>query len=151
MELYIKKIDEAAILPTVGSLHSAGYDFYALKDETIPAFGSGKVSTGVAVGWSDPMVYMQLHSRSGLYANHAITCEGGVIDWDYLQEIIVLLQNHSALEYSVKKGDRICQGVFLCQPLINRCAVVSDWISVGVTYFPFALGARTGGLGSTGK
>jgi dUTP pyrophosphatase len=152
MEVTIKKLHEDALPPIQGSLHSAGYDLFAYSDVTIPAFGSVKVPTGIAIGWSDPLVYLQLASRSGLFIQNGITCEGGVIDWDYLQEIIVLLQNHTSDQYEIKKGQRICQGIFLTRPMIQRFAIVTDWISPGQTYLPLPfMQPRYGGLGSTGK
>lgn len=152
MEVQIKKIEENAILPSMGTVHSAGMDIYSLNDYTLLAFGAIQVRTGIAIGWSDPLVYLQLHSRSGLFINHGISCQGGVIDYDYLQEIVVLLQNHSPVDYHIKRGDRICQGVFLLQPMISRFAVTDDFLHQGKTYFPTIMNLqREGGLGSTGK
>lgn len=152
MEVSIKKCHPDAFLPVQGSLHAAGYDFFSCVDISIPAFGRVTVSTGIAVGWSDPLVYLQLHSRSGMFIKHGISCEGGVIDWDYLQEIHVLLQNHTTEQYEIRRGDRICQGIFTMIPMIQKFSVVPDWISTGQTYLPLPiLNYREGGLGSTGK
>jgi dUTP pyrophosphatase len=152
MEVSIQKLHEDAILPIQGSMHAAGYDLFSYSDVSVPAFGAVQVRTGIAIGWTDPLVYLQLQSRSGLFIKHGITCEGGVIDWDYLKEIVVLLQNHTPDQYDVKKGDRICQGVFLCVPMIQRFSVVEDWLAPGQTYLPLPiLNQRYGGLGSTGK
>lgn len=152
MEVTIKKIAPNAILPSMGTLHSAGIDIYALDDYTVLAFGAAQVRTGVSIGWSDPLVYLQLHSRSGLFMKHGISCQGGVIDWDYLQEIIVMIQNHSPVDYHVKRGDRICQGVFLVQPMIQRFCVTDDFLSPGISYLPVVMNVnREGGFGSTGK
>jgi dUTP pyrophosphatase len=152
MEVTIKKVEENAILPSMGTVHSAGMDLYSLNDYTVLAFGAVQVRTGIAVGWSDPLAYLQLHSRSGLFLKHGVSCQGGVIDYDYLQEIIVLLQNHSPIDYHISRGDRICQGVFLLQPCISRYCVAEDFLSSGKTYFPTIMNVnREGGLGSTGK
>lgn len=152
MEVAIQKIEPDAILPSMGTLHSAGIDIYALYDYIVPAFGSAKIRSGIAIGWSDPLVYLQLQSRSGLFAKHGISCEGGVIDWDYLKEIIVLLQNHSTDDYHVKRGDRVCQGVFLVKPMIQRFCIVENFLSSGTSYLPVVMNVdRDGGLGSTGK
>jgi|694.fasta_scaffold73037_2 dUTP pyrophosphatase len=152
MEVTVKKIEPNAILPSMGTVHSAGMDLYSLDDHTVLAFGATQIRTGIAIGWSDPLAYLQLHSRSGLFINHGISCEGGVIDYDYLQEIVVLIQNHSPVDYYVKRGDRICQGVFLLQPMISRFAVTDDFLNQGKTYFPTIMNVqRDGGLGSTGK
>jgi dUTP pyrophosphatase len=152
MEISVKKLVPNAHLPVQGSLHSAGYDLFSCADVAVPAFGRVQVPTGIAIGWSNPLVYLQLHSRSGLFFKHGISCEGGVIDWDYLQEIMVLLQNNTPDEYYIKNGDRICQGIFVDIPMIQKWSVVDDWLSPGQTYLPLPVFAfRSGGLGSTGK
>lgn len=136
MEVTIKKVEENAILPSMGTVHSAGMDLYSLNDYTVLAFGAVQVRTGIAVGWSDPLAYLQLHSRSGLFLKHGVSCQGGVIDYDY----------------HISRGDRICQGVFLLQPCISRYCVAEDFLSSGKTYFPTIMNVnREGGLGSTGK
>lgn len=151
MDVYFRKFDPDAMLPILGSVYSAGYDFYALNDYTIPAYGRGAVSTGIGVAWSDPNAYLQLMSRSGLFSKEGISCEAGVIDYDYLQPISVLLQNHTPNEYTVRKGDRVCQGIFLQKSCVIHHSVTDEWHKAGESYFPFCLGSRNGGFGSTGK
>lgn len=151
MDVYFRKFENDAFLPILGSPYSSGYDFFALDDVIIPAHDRFIIRTGVGVAWSDPNSYLQLFSRSGLFANHGITCEGGVIDYDFLKPISVLLQNHSADEYKINKGDRICQGIFLQRATIVNHSVTTEWHRSGTPYFPFTFGDRNGGLGSTGK
>ena len=56
--------------------------------------------------------YMQLASRSGL-ASRGLMVVGGVIDSDFRGEVQALLLNWAGTPFQVKKGQRICQGLFL--------------------------------------
>ena len=51
--------------------------------------------------------------RSGLFLNHKIIAEAGLIDCGYQGIVQVLLFNHSDDVFSVKVGQRIAQIVFL--------------------------------------
>jgi dUTP pyrophosphatase len=150
MEVSVKKIEPDACLPQYGSLHSAGFDIPCYEDIVIPPHSRIKVRTGIAIGWSDPTVYLQIQSRSGLFYNHGISCEAGVIDWDYLKEIFVLLQNHTDITVSLSRNSRVAQGIFVQQPAINCWKEVNDWISPGRLVIPYGHLLRQGGLGSTG-
>ena len=55
----------------------------------------------------------KIFSRSGLFLNHLVTVEGGVIDSDYRGIVKVILFNHSDQPFSVKIGHRIAQVVFM--------------------------------------
>lgn len=55
-------------------------------------------------------LYLQGESRSGL-ASKGIHWIGGVIDKGYSGEVIIVLSNNSKQAYSIKKGERIGQGV----------------------------------------
>lgn len=151
MDVSVKKIVPEAKLPTYGSLHSAGFDFYSVEKCIIPARGRSPIRTGVAVAWSSPTVYLQLLSRSGLCINKGITCEAGVIDWDYLREIIVILYNHSDADVEIEKYDRIAQGIFLEIPQVQHWKEHTQWTEPGTLYVPYSIESRIGGFGSTGK
>lgn len=151
MEIMIKKIEEDAIPPAYGTIHSAGVDFAAYEDCTIPPHGRLNIRTGIAIGWSDPTVYLQLQSRSGLFWRQGVSVEAGVIDWDYLQEIYVLVQNHTGEAVQIQRAQRVAQGIFLQQPQINCWKVVKNWIDQGTLYVPYSITTRSGGMGSTGE
>ena len=59
--------------------------------------------------------FSKIFPRSGLFLNHKITAEAGVIDSGYQEIVHVLLFNHSDEVFSIKIGDRIAQVVFLEQ------------------------------------
>jgi dUTP pyrophosphatase len=72
-------------------------------------------ATGVAVAIPEGYAGLVL-PRSGLAAHHGITCLNapGLIDSGYRGEIRVVLVNHDAEhEYTVHRGDRIAQLVFV--------------------------------------
>ena len=109
------------------------------------------VATDVTVEWDDVSVYLQLFSRSGLFFNHSITCEGGVIDFDFCRPIGVMLLNHGPDYHDISVGDRICQGVFLKKPEVSEW-LLCDHSTHEITPFdPFSSLPRNGGFGSTGK
>lgn len=130
-------------LPTRGSKVSAGYDFYMPCDMII------KPNEKVCV-WSDVKAYMQegevllLYVRSsiGIKRGLALSNGTGVIDADYFSNpsndgnIGIALYNYSDKEVELKKGERICQGVFV--PFLVADSGNTDK-------------ERVGGIGSTNK
>jgi len=101
------------------------------------------IKTGLAISWDNPLYYLQILSRSGLsYKNNVVT-EAGVIDFDYLKEIGVILQNNSDVEFLVENGSRIAQYTFLkiANVTTEEVEEFTDHISSD----------RTGGYGSTGN
>jgi dUTP pyrophosphatase len=140
-----------ARLPTTATQYSAGLDFYSSIDIVIPGFGRSAVPTGVTVSWDFTDAYLQLLSRSGLFKNQGISCEGGVIDFDFNLPISVLLQNHSPDPYEIKVGDRICQGIFLWKVPIASYTQISSKGEAVASYDPTIATVRSAGLGSTGR
>ena len=116
-----RKHPEADIqLPTRGSKVSAGYDFYLPCDITL------KPGEKTCV-WSDVKAYMDegevlmLHVRSSIGIKKGLMLSNitGVIDADYYNNkdndgnIGIALYNYSDKTVELKKGERICQGVFM--------------------------------------
>lgn len=110
MILSVKLLHEDAVLPTRATVGSVGYDLYALKRVTIPAFTYAKANTGIAVA-VPPGTYGRIAPRSGLAARYGIDVLAGVVDPDYTGEILVLLSNFSygGASVTIEKGDRIAQ------------------------------------------
>lgn len=144
MNIKIKKLNHDAIIPTRGSLKSAGNDLYACLDElvVIPPHSTVKVTTGLAMAILDDYAGF-VYARSGLATKQGLRPSNcvGVVDSDYRGEIIVALYNDSNKYREVNHGDRIAQLVI-----------------APVTYVDFELcdelgdtGRGDGGFGSTGK
>lgn len=109
----IKKLSDIAILPTRGSTYSACKDLYSPIDCIVPANSNKLVKTDLAIAWENPQYYMQLLSRSGLCYKHNIVVQAGVIDYDYRQNIGILIQNNSSIDFEIKRCDRIAQYTYV--------------------------------------
>ena len=87
---------------------------------------------------------VRLHSRSGLVWEQGLyltNCEG-VIDWDYVEPLYVMMTNLSQSPKSINNGNRICQA-----ELVER--IQYDFIEAKNP--PVQKTERDGGFGSTGK
>lgn len=123
MSVGFKKLHEDAKIPTFGhgDPSNGGMDFYALNTLTIHAGESTIMDTGIAwdgtplcTPYEKPVLIMQ--SRSGLAFNHGIEASNaGIIDATYQGPIKVRLYNNG-VDYVVRKGDRIAQGIVYMVP-----------------------------------
>jgi dUTP pyrophosphatase len=137
---------EGLPLPAYQTVHAAGLDLLAAVPESAPlTLAPGKhalVPTGLAIALPDGFE-AQVRPRSGLAAKHGVTVlnSPGTIDADYRGEIQVILINHGAEPFTVRRGERIAQMVI--------AAVVQ------ATLVPTASLNETdrgsGGFGSTGR
>jgi dUTP pyrophosphatase len=105
-------------LPTRGSQHSAGYDFYSPIDITIQPNESALIFTDVkAHMYYDNVLFLFVRSSMG---KHPIVIANGtgIIDADYYSNegndgnIGIFLKNISDETQRINKGDRIAQGAF---------------------------------------
>ena len=143
MRVNIKKLNENAIIPTYGSEYAAGADLYACIDEDVVILPNETklIKTGIAIEL--PIGYAAfIYARSGLASKRGLAPANkvGVVDCDYRGEIMVALHNHSKIEGSISKGERIAQMVIA--PYITAEFDVVDELSETVR--------GTGGFGSTG-
>ena len=143
MKINIKRLSENATVPTYGSLYAAGADLYACIDEdTVIAPKETKlIKTGLAIEL--PIGYAAfIYARSGLASKRGLAPANkvGVIDCDYRGEIMVALHNHSEVQQTVAKGERIAQMVIA--PYITAEFTEVDELS--------DTQRGSGGFGSTG-
>lgn len=113
----IKRLPNGADLdpPRYETALAAGCDVRAAIDAPIVLKPGERfmVPTGIAIamppGWE-----AQMRPRSGLAAKHGIACVNapGTIDADYRGELKVILINHGAEDFTIKRGERIGQMVF---------------------------------------
>lgn len=112
-KVFVKKLNEKAILPKYGTDFAAGADLFALLDEESLTIKPGEthfVKTGIAL--EIPNGYAGfIYARSGLSCKKGLAPANkvGVIDSDYRGEIIVALYNHSNSERVIEQGERIAQ------------------------------------------
>jgi len=106
----IVRLDRELPLPAYARAGDAGLDLLARGAVTLGAGEWAVVPTGIAVELPDGWAGFVL-PRSGLAARHGLTCLNapGLIDSGYRDEIRVVLVNHSAVAYTVARGDRIAQ------------------------------------------
>lgn len=140
-KLYISvKLDDGAKMPTKAHPASdAGFDLYTPYEFTVKAGGSATVMTGVHMmiprGWCGLLV-----SKSGLNTKCDIKTTG-LVDSEYVGEIVVKVQNHGKKDYHFNKCDKVSQIVIL--PV---CDVILDEVD---DLPETERGAR--GFGSTGR
>ncbi len=107
-------------LPKRDTKYAAGYDFYALFDYTLKPGEIKKIPTGVKVIMEDDDTLLLLdRSSMGFKYNVRMCNQVGVIDKDYYNNLnneghmCIKIQNEGNKDYIVKKGDAMCQGIFI--------------------------------------
>ena len=107
-------------IPKRGTKYAAGYDFEAIEDFTIKTNEIKKVPTGIKVNMMDDEVLLLIvRSSMGFKYNVRLCNQVGVIDKDYYNNkdneghMFLALKNEGDKDYIVKKGDGICQGMFI--------------------------------------
>lgn len=101
------QLDKQALMPVRAHDTDAGLDLLSPVDTVIPAHGAVTVDTGVHIELPAHTAGF-LKSKSGLNMKYGITSEG-VIDVGYTGSIAVKLYNHSGVDYTVRRGDKISQ------------------------------------------
>ncbi|MEO8973834.1 MAG: dUTP diphosphatase [Ktedonobacteraceae bacterium] len=137
----IKRIDKSLPLPTYATAGSVGFDLLCREDMEIAPRSLGLIPGNVIV--QTPPGYMLMITlrsstprRKGLLIPHGL----GVIDQDYSgegDEIITQVYNFRDEAVTIKRGERIAQGLFI--PVMQI-----EWNEVDT------VGTGRGGFGSTG-
>ncbi len=111
---------EEYILPKRMTQSSAGYDFFSIIDLVINPFECQKIPTGIKAKMNkDEVLLLFVRSSMGFKYNVRMVNQVGIIDADYYNNIDneghiwIKLQNEGEKPYIIKKGDRICQGIFI--------------------------------------
>ena len=146
--LISKYKDQKDLLPIKTTRLSAGYDFKAAEDIVIPAFQPGvkpvMVPTGVKCKLSPNQVLLCFNRSSNPLKRNLVLANGvGVIDADYFNNsnneghIAGIFYNFGSTSYTIKRGDRIMQGVVVDYQNLAKASIANT--------------NRTGGFGSTGS
>jgi dUTP pyrophosphatase len=128
-------------LPVYATEGAAGMDVVSAEDVTIPSGGRHAVATGLSV--AIPVGYeIQVRPRSGLALKHGISVPNspGTVDSDYRGEIKVILINHGAEGFDIRRGDRVAQ-------LVLAPVTRASWVAVEELD---ETARGEGGFGSTG-
>ena len=166
--LKIYKMFDDVTIPTFASKGSACFDLHAYitKDHGVTAFtdaGSKKIpkqvkNDGMVVLYPNERVLIptgiimdipvrhsvRLHARSGNAFKKGLTLANGegIIDSDYVEEVMCMMHNISDMNVIINNGDRLCQGE-LIEDLVYEIDEISDR--------PKPKTDREGGFGSTGE
>jgi dUTP pyrophosphatase len=141
LNVTIKRVDTGLPLPTYATTGSVGFDLICREDTEIAPRSLGLIPGNVIV--HTPPGYMLLLTmrsstprRKGLLVPHGV----GVIDQDYCgegDELMIQVYNFSDDAATVKRGERIAQGIFVPVAQVT-------WDEVD------EVGQGRGGFGSTG-
>jgi dUTP pyrophosphatase len=137
---------EGLSLPAYQTAHAAGLDLLAAVPEESPVvLAPGKhamIPTGLTIALPEGYE-AQVRPRSGLAAKHGLTVLNapGTVDADYRGEISVLLINHGAAPFTIRRGERIAQMVI--------AAVIRAELRLVDSLAETQRGS--GGFGSTGR
>lgn len=141
----VNKITEDIKLPERSTLNSAGYDFFAIEDVTIPAKKLTRIMTGVKCELMPNQVLILANRSSNPSKKGLILANGiGVVDADYYGnpdndgEMGFEFYNILDEDVVIKKGEKLGQGI-----IIKFDKTEDDYISN-----PYK--TRVGGFGSTG-
>lgn len=144
-EIKILTVDGVrGIPPTRGSTFAACKDLYSPYSLVIPAGERVCIKTNIAIAWDDPEYYMQLLSRSGLSFKNWTDVKAGVIDYDYRENIGVILHNYFDKDLVINAGDRIAQFTYI-KIKKEKSTIVEEFT------IPLESNRNGGGFGSTGK
>jgi dUTP pyrophosphatase len=132
---------EGLELPAYATEGAAGMDVLAAEDVTLAPGARHAVATGLAVAIPHGFE-IQVRPRSGLALKHGVTVPNtpGTIDSDYRGELKVIMINHGAEPFEIRRGDRIAQ-------LVLAPVVQATWLKVDELD---ETARGEGGFGSTG-
>ncbi len=143
MEVNIKKVHPNAIIPEYKTSGAAGFDFHLVEDVDLQAYEIKMIPTGLVISVPDNHMLL-VASRGSGPIKHGTTMANavGIVDSDYCgpeDEIFLIARNLREEVISLKKGDRIAQGIIL--PVVQVTFHEVDNI----------IDRNRGGHGSTGK
>ena len=142
MKVRITRLRDDVPMPKYETLGSVGFDFVIVEDDVIEPGEFKVIPTGLVVCVPDGYMLMiasrsSLPKRKGLMLPNSV----GIIDKDYCgpeDELKLQLYNFTEKPVEIKKGERLCQGVFV---RVDRF----EWEEGS------ADGPSRGGFGSTGQ
>lgn len=139
----IKRLNENAIIPKYGTEFAAGADLYACENEDIIIAPHETVLIKTGIALEIPVGYAGLiYARSGLASKKGLAPANkvGVVDSDYRGEVMVALHNHTNVEQTISKNERVAQLVItpFLKVSFNEVEELSDTVR------------GSGGFGSTG-
>ena len=132
-------LDDGAFAPKRAYEYDAGLDIFTPVSFTVPARGSAFIDTGVHM-LIEPGYVGMLKSKSGLNVKNNLVGEG-VLDSFYTGSIGVKLYNHSDVDVSFNRGEKVIQIVIA--PIVTPKVVIVDSLP--------ETDRGSNGFGSTGR
>ena len=123
MHIRIRRLDTTLPLPMYATAESAGFDLSAAADLTIAPGQIALVPTGLVI--EVPSGYfLGIFARSSTPLKRGLLVANGVgiIDPDYSgpdDEVRIQVLNITSAAVSVKRGDRLAQGIMLPAPRVT--------------------------------
>lgn len=141
MQLRITRLDPSVPLPVYSTDRAAGFDLAAAEDVEIPPRAIRLVGTGLVIKVPDGH-FLGIYARSSTPMKRGLVVANGVgvIDPDYCgatDEVKIQLLNVTDAAVTVRRGDRLAQGIVHAAPRVEWVEAAADEVS-------------RGGFGSTG-
>ena len=123
LSVRITRIHPDAVLPDYHSRDAAAFDLAAVAGVTVEPGRVALVPTGLVIQVPQRM-FLGIFARSSTPVKRGLMVANGVgvIDPDYCgphDEIKVPVMNFTNAPVTVKRGDRIAQGIFLAAPRVG--------------------------------
>ncbi len=142
MRLKIRRLDSTIPLPAYGTDEAAGFDLASAHDLTIRPREIALVRTGLVIEVpSGHCLAIFARSSTPLKRGLVVANGVGIIDPDYngpADEVMVQVLNITDGEVTIRRGDRLAQGIILPAPRV-RWQEVTELAEV-----------TRGGFGATG-
>ena len=93
--------------PYQASEDAAGYDLYAAEALTLFSKNTGCIS--LAFRFAIPKGYYgKIFPRSGLWNDHFVTCDAGLVDHIFRLIVrVIMINHHPEKTFTIRTGDRI--------------------------------------------
>ena len=122
LHIEITRIHPDAQLPRYESDEAAGFDLASVSSLTVEPGRVALVPTGLVIRAPHRM-FLGIFARSSTPVKRGLMIANGVgvIDPDYCgaeDEIKIAVMNFTDAPVSIRKGDRLAQGIFLQAPLV---------------------------------
>jgi dUTP pyrophosphatase len=122
MNVRIARLHPDAILPRYETEGAAAFDLSAVDDVVVKPGGVALVPTGLSVE-VPPGMFLGIFARSSTPLKRGLMVANGVgvVDPDYCgpeDEVKIAVMNFTDAPVTVRRGDRIAQGIFLAAPRV---------------------------------
>lgn len=135
MNIHVKLLSEAAVMPTKAHATDAGWDLYASDDVFVSLNETSIISTGVSM-FIPSGYFAKIEDRSSMGLS-GLKVMGGVIDTAFIGELKVILTNLSCKEdrqyltddhenfIPYSQGKQILKGQKIAQVVIHKLPEIS--------------------------